>query len=128
MPSRACSVGWQLRQWTSSSIASAHSSCSLTCCSAGERLGIIRDQVWGAPDLVVEVMSPGTEQRDRTQKLQWYRQYGVRECWLVDPRQELVTVVDWTGALPAQRTATGGDAIQSSVLPGLETTAAAVFL
>lgn len=94
---------------------------------ATERLGIIRDQVWGAPDLVVEVMSPGTEQRDRTQKLEWYRQYGVRECWLVDPRQELVTVVDWTGALPAQRTARGGDAIQSSVLPGLEVTAAAVF-
>ena len=94
---------------------------------APERLGIIRDQVWGAPDLVVEVMSPGTEQRDRTQKLEWYRQYGVRECWLVDPRQELVTVVDWTGALPAQRTARGGDAIQSSVLPGLEVTAAAVF-
>ena len=35
---------------------------------ATERLGIIRDQVWGAPDLVVEVMSPGTEQRDRTRE------------------------------------------------------------
>ena len=95
---------------------------------ATEHLAIIRDQVWGAPDLVVEVMSPGAEQRDRTQKLEWYRQYGVRECWLVDARQELVTVVDWTGALPAQRTAGGGDAIQSSVLPGLEATVAAVFL
>jgi Uma2 family endonuclease len=95
---------------------------------ATEHLGIIRDQVWGAPDLVVEVFSPGTEQRDRTKKLEWYRQYGVRECWLVDPRHELVTVVDWTGALPVQRTAGGGDAIQSSVLPGLEATAAAVFV
>ena len=92
-----------------------------------ERLGIIRDQVWGPPDLVVEVMSPGTEHRDRTQKLGWYRQYGVRECWLVDLRQELVTVVDFTGALPVERTARGGDAIQSSVLPGLEVTASAVF-
>ena len=93
---------------------------------ATERLGIIRDQVW-APDLVVEGPSPGTERRDRTQKLEWFRQYGVRECWLVDPRQELVTVIDMTGALPAQRTAGGGDAIQSSVLPGLEAPAAAVF-
>ena len=94
---------------------------------ATERLGIIRDQVW-APDLVVEGPSPGTERRDRAQKLEWFRQYGVRECWLVDPRQELVTVVDMTGAPPAQRTAGGGHTIQSSVLPGLEATAAAVFL
>jgi len=91
------------------------------------RLAIIRDQVWGAPDLVVEVMSQRTERRDRTQKLEWYGQYGVRECWLVDPRQELVTVVDFTGAVPAERTAAGGDRIQSSVLPGLEATAAALF-
>jgi Uma2 family endonuclease len=94
---------------------------------ATERLAIIRDQVWGAPDLVAEVMSPGTERRDRIQKLAWYRQHGVRECWLIDPRQELVTVIDLTGALPLQRTARGGDAIQSSVLPALEATAAAVF-
>ena len=65
---------------------------------AAERLGIIRDQVWGAPDLVVEVMSPGTEQRDRTQKLEWYRQYectrmlarrptpGARHCGRFDRR------------------------------------------
>ena len=42
------------------------------------RLSIIRDQVWGAPDLVVEVLSPGTEAHDRGEKLGWYRQYGVR--------------------------------------------------
>jgi Uma2 family endonuclease len=95
---------------------------------ATERLAIIRDQVWGPPDLVVEVMSPGTAQRDRTEKLEWYRQYGVRECWLVDPRQELVTVVDFTGALPLMRAATGETAIHSSVLPDIGVTAAAVFV
>jgi len=92
------------------------------------RLGIVRNQVWGAPDLVVEVLSPATEHRDRTEKLGWYRQYGVRECWLVDVRQELLTVVDFTGALPVERTAGGAEAILSSVLPGLEVTAAAVFV
>ena len=92
------------------------------------RLGIIRNQVWGPPDLVVEVLSPATEHRDRTEKLGWYRQYGVRECWLVDMRGELVTVVDFTGAQPVERVAKGMDAPQSSVLPGLEVTAAAVFV
>lgn len=38
-----------------------------------ERAGILRNQLWGAPDLVVEVESPGTRRRDRTQKLRWYR-------------------------------------------------------
>lgn len=32
--------------------------------------------------------------RDRTTKLGWYRRYGVKECWLVDPRERSVEVVD----------------------------------
>ena len=36
---------------------------------------IIRGQIWGAPDLVVEVLSPGTAERDRTAKVRWYREY-----------------------------------------------------
>jgi Uma2 family endonuclease len=94
---------------------------------ATERLAIIRDQVWGPPDLVVEILSPRTEHYDRTEKLDWYRQYGVRECWLVEMRRELVTVVDFTGALQATRTARGIEAIESSILPRLEVTAATVF-
>jgi Uma2 family endonuclease len=94
---------------------------------ATERLPIIRDQVWGAPDLVAEVPSPGTETRDRGEKLRWYRQYGVREVWLVDLLKEHVTVVDFTGAFPVERLARGVDAIRSSVLPGLEMAASAVF-
>jgi len=92
-----------------------------------ERSAIIRDQVWGPPDLVVEVLSPGTQAHDGGLKLGWYRQYGVRECWLVDLHQEQVTVVDFTGAFPVERAARGADTIQSSVLPALETAASAVF-
>ena len=61
---------------------------------ATERLRIIRDRVWGSPDLVVEVLSPGTARRDRTLKLPLYRQYGVQECWLVDPLARRVEIVD----------------------------------
>src|SRR5437762_2290844 len=43
------------------------------------RLDIVRDRVWGPPDLTVEVLSPGTARRDKTTKLAWYRQYGVKE-------------------------------------------------
>lgn len=91
------------------------------------RLSIIRDQVWGAPDLVAEVLSHSTEHRDRGEKLGWYRQYGVRECWLVDLYGDAVTVVDFTGSTPVRHVARGAGAIQSSVLPDLELSAFDVF-
>ena len=92
-----------------------------------ERLSIIRNQVWGAPDLVAEVLSHSTENRDRGEKLEWYRQYGVRECWLVDLYGDGVTVVDFTGASPVARVAKGVDSIRSTVLPDLELSAFGVF-
>jgi len=94
---------------------------------AAERLSIIRDQVWGAPDLVAEILSADTERYDRVDKVSWYRQYGVRECWLVDVHLEQVTVVDFTGAFPQERHSRGVDSIRSSVLPGLEASAFGIF-
>jgi Uma2 family endonuclease len=49
------------------------------------RRDLVQRRVEGAPDLLVEVLSPGTARRDRVQKLGAYAQYGVREYWLVDP-------------------------------------------
>jgi Uma2 family endonuclease len=94
---------------------------------SAERLSIVRDQVWGAPDLVAEILSPGTEKHDRGEKLGWYRQYGVRECWLVDLYREQVTLVDFTGSLPVERIARGVEPIRSAVLPDLELPAAGIF-
>lgn len=92
-----------------------------------ERAGIVNDRVFGAPDLVVEVMSMGTAARDRTQKLEWYRHYGVRECWLVDPFDGSVEVRALAGPPAAARRFTDRERVRSTVLPRLRITVARIF-
>lgn len=58
-----------------------------------ERRGIIADDwIRGAPDLVVEILSPSTEDRDRGVKRNLYRRQGVAEYWIVDPDDEAIEV------------------------------------
>jgi Uma2 family endonuclease len=49
------------------------------------RTSIVRHRVEGPPDLVVEVLSPGTTRRDLGEKLRLYAESGVLEYWIVDP-------------------------------------------
>lgn len=49
----------------------------------------------GAPDFVVEVVSPSNRKMDYVHKLALYREAGVREYWIVDPKHERVTVYDF---------------------------------
>lgn len=95
---------------------------------SNERMAIVRDQVWGPPDLVVEVASPGTARYDRTTKIGWYRTYGVRECWLVDANKRVVTVVNLeaTGE-GASRSVSGDEQVESAVLPEFRTAAREFF-
>ena len=53
--------------------------------------GFTPDQVhFPAPDLVVEVLSPGTEPKDRGVKFEDYAANGVQEYWLADPEREVI--------------------------------------
>lgn len=46
----------------------------------------------GVPDMVIEILSPSTENRDKTLKYDKYLQAGVREYWIVDPDGKTVSV------------------------------------
>ena len=60
---------------------------------SSERRAIIGEkQVLGAPDLVVEILSPTTAHRDRGIKLDLYARHGVRQYWIVDPVEDVVDV------------------------------------
>lgn len=55
-----------------------------------DRSKLRKDGVHGAPDLVVEVLSPGTSKRDRKHKKDIYAQCGVREYWIVSPGEQAI--------------------------------------
>lgn len=46
----------------------------------------------GVPDLVIEILSPGTSRTDRVTKAQIYARYGVPHYWIVDPEQEVIEI------------------------------------
>jgi Uma2 family endonuclease len=91
-----------------------------------DRLGeVLGDEEHGrlraAPDLVVEVLSRGTEntRRDRERKLDLYSRHRVREYWIVDWRLKLVDVFRHDGErLRLIVTLTADDRITSPLLPG----------
>ena len=55
---------------------------------------ITKQNVFGAPDFVVEVLSKSTRKKDMGIKLSKYINAGVREYWIVDPEKESVIVYD----------------------------------
>ena len=96
---------------------------------AHERLAILGEQeVEGAPDLVVEVLSPSTGTYDLTKKRSAYEEAGVREYWIVDPDGESVEVlVLEEGTYQSSARVQDGGPVASRLLTGFEVDAAALF-
>jgi Uma2 family endonuclease len=81
----------------------------------------------GAPDLIVEILSPGNSQKEMGSKFQLYRESGVREYWLVQPAQDSVLVYvlnesgNYIGLQPAI------DKLKSVIFPDLVIDLATIF-
>ena len=93
-----------------------------------ENLRIVKDWVRGAPDLVVEILSPTTAGRDRGVKLKAYARFGVREYWIVDLEERVVEVYQLTpdGYELGHRIAAGGT-VTSPLLPDFSLSVSHLF-
>jgi Uma2 family endonuclease len=84
----------------------------------------------GAPDLVVEVLSPGSEnlRRDRVVKPQLFNRFRVSEYWIVDPEARAIEQYRFgEQGLELAATFSTSDALASPLFPGLCLRVAAVF-
>ena len=90
-----------------------------------ERATILTDQhVRGAPNLVVEILSPGTRRTDEVTKRKLYERVGVAEYWVVDPELEVIKVYrrdlqrHELFARATEPSAEGNDMLATPLLPG----------
>ncbi|MGL4619910.1 Uma2 family endonuclease [Chroococcidiopsis sp.] len=101
--------------------------------ASNERLSVLLDEaghLTAAPELVVEVLSAGSEneKRDRELKLKLYSARGVREYWIVDWRKQQVEVYRREKAvLNLVATLMSGDELNSPLLPNFICAIASLF-
>ncbi|MEK6325786.1 MAG: Uma2 family endonuclease [Acidobacteriota bacterium] len=100
---------------------------------SNERRGEIAsaERITGAPDLIIEIVSPGSEneRRDRIAKRQLYGKYGVKEYWVVDPLQRTIEIYARVGRNLKLRTMLREhDDLTTSLLPGFSCKVADIFL
>lgn len=85
---------------------------------------------WGVPDLVVEVISPGTEQTDRETKRDEYAQAGVPEYWIIDPETKMLDLLRLEREAEAYTATTQlslNDTLTSPTFPGFTLSLAELF-
>ncbi len=87
------------------------------------------EEVWRAwtPEVVVEVVSPGSEQRDYVEKREEYLRFGVREYWIVNAERREILVLRRLGGDWKERVLRPPDVYRTRLLPGFELNCEAVF-
>jgi Uma2 family endonuclease len=92
------------------------------------RAEIIRERIIGAPDLVIEILSPTSSQRDLNQKRKLYARHGVAEYWIVDPDDETIEIQRRQGNLLSTISLfEKNQTLTSPTFPGLTMEAAQAF-
>ncbi len=84
----------------------------------------------GAPDLVVEILSPGNSTKEMREKYRVYEEAGVREYWIVNPSEKVVFVyvLDEAGIFIGLAPVTEEDPLRSAIFPDLAINLKEVFV
>jgi Uma2 family endonuclease len=86
---------------------------------SNERKDILKDWVYGAPDFIVEILSPGTHQKDRGEKMETYARHGVKEYWLIEPYEQFLEVyINKDGMMHLQQQFKKTGTVRSAFVPG----------
>jgi len=96
---------------------------------SNERLQIIKeDKIEGAPDIVIEILSPSTAYYDLVHKKEIYARHGVREYWIVDPMEKKIEVYEnKNGEFALFKKAGKGERINSIIIHDFEVEIDAIF-
>jgi Uma2 family endonuclease len=82
----------------------------------------------GAPDLIVEILSPGNSRKEVTLKFELYEEAGVREYWIVHPAEQTIIVYKLINAkFISERTYAPGDILESYAIEGLQINVTEIF-
>jgi len=84
----------------------------------------------GAPDLMVEILSPGNSTKEMREKYRVYEEAGVREYWIVNPAEKvvLVYILDEAGTFIGLAPVTEEDPLRSAIFPDLTINLKEVFV
>jgi Uma2 family endonuclease len=79
------------------------------------------------PEIVNEVVSPGSEERDYVEKRDEYLRFGVREYWIVDAERQEVLILRRAGGRWREKTLRPPETYRTRLLPGFEFACEPVF-
>jgi Uma2 family endonuclease len=82
----------------------------------------------GAPDLIIEILSPGNNRKELKSKYEVYEESGVLEYWVIHPEEHTLLIYSLeNGKYNPSKLFTHGDIVQSKCIPGFELDLEEVF-
>ena len=96
---------------------------------AHDQDGIVKERVYGAPELVIEVLSPNPRVGSIEERIGWFARFGVRECWVVHAEEIELSILRFATPRVAERIRLRRDEpIRSTVLPEFTVTLEEIVL
>ncbi len=98
--------------------------------SKERKLIVTEKNIQGAPDMVIEILSPSSQYKDKVIKAELYKKFGVREYWLIDPQEKQITLYDFGSSKGKSSKAiyTLDEIFESPLLAGLKISLKEIFI